>query len=66
MVFISTVLTILGPFLVGKGIDIYIVEKSGNHFFFFFRRSCFDLCIAFPFHLAAKHMDDQSGAKYCV
>ncbi|MED1438126.1 ABC transporter ATP-binding protein [Aeribacillus composti] len=36
MVFISTVLTILGPFLVGKGIDIYIVEKSGNHFFFFF------------------------------
>jgi ABC-type multidrug transport system, ATPase and permease components len=36
MVFISTALTILGPFLVGKGIDIYIVEKSGNHFFFFF------------------------------
>lgn len=34
MVFASTVLGILGPFLIGKAIDVHIVEKSGENFGF--------------------------------
>ena len=64
MVLISSVLGLLGPFLVGMAIDDYIVTKDSGGLISLLFGLLASLYILFTFHVASELLDDRDCTGY--